>query len=584
MRKKDELGGKHKVEIANVITASDIASCATDAAVLEALRKVSGIHTSGHSPPKHHAEIEARLAFWFFHETSGDFRAEVARSILSTCLVHTNVPLRKEELLTRALELVGYQVQLKGLFRRQIDAFLVDGKLTENAGVLSPSATIVDYARTTMAVQHAAETRLREECAKALDTRIYSEERRQEAVDAVFDDLGFLLRHSLIERLPGGSSQNHQVRLNAVEKRLADYLKPNGGTAQEALKALIDVASASTYGRALTSGELFIQLTARDSTEVAQALTGRDGVEVVLDATVAMPILCGCYASVAKGSATSELAAELYQSLRSRGILISVPNSYVEEMATNLIKAAKYLPIIGQDPALSRSDNFFVAHYHAVTIHRKEGATKDGFIEFLDDFGLPPECDRLDFMSLRGKVEKKLKDLLQRYAMTIRYVSYNEAASLPDEPPRDKTVLMHDRCVAKWLDDRSREKPQEGLVLCTQDRWLQSAVSGRDWIAVDTAALVDLLELVRPQGESYPLVSLKELVCRFDNDVTTSAAQVWDVLAELEGTKLADRELLRDAKEFRDAWLRREGRKERPDSKDWQLFKEKRGIESSSQA
>ena len=133
---------------------------------------------------------------------------------------------------------------------------------------MRPGDDLVRRVNGELAAGRLAEARLREDCAAALVGRVHAEARRREAVDAIFDELGLLLQRSVIEELPGGERDGLVRRVNAVERRLAETLTPTGGTVHDALRAIIEVASSSVYGRALASAELFVQMTRRQLGEL----------------------------------------------------------------------------------------------------------------------------------------------------------------------------------------------------------------------------------------------------------------------------------------------------------------------------
>lgn len=579
VRRTAEIEGSHGVQV-KVIDARVIASLALDhPAVFAALRKyLPQVPAAGAEQPPSIAE-EAQLAFVFFHDESGSFRKEVARSVLVVTLVRAKEPAETEELLDRALATLGGEKHLRGLFRRELAALVASGDAIQEKGRVRPSAELVQRVQGEWDAGALAKERLRQECVAALEGRVHDEARRRDAVDAIFDDLGLLLRSSVAERLPGGEL-NAAVRLNAAERRLGEMLKPSGGTVRDALRAIIEVASRSVYGRALASAELFMQMTRRELGELARALTGRDRIEVTLDASVAMPMLCAKFDRVAAGWVTSEVALELHTLLRERRVKIVVPHLYLEEMAAHLIAAARDYMTLAGEPELDRSENFFVAHYHAVAEARQEAATPAGFEELLHDLGLPDGWGRDDdFQVTLRKIERTLTKLLQHYGIEISRVTFTGGAALKGEPPRPPIVLDHDRRVVAWLDERARSS-SEGLVLCSQDRWLLSAVSECDWLAVDPAALVDLLPMIRPTGTVAPLVSLRELAAQMDDASAGRAARVWDMLAEIEGPRLADRELRRRARAFKDDWLARERAAERPAAAEWSRFKERFRVDA----
>ncbi|EYF01581.1 hypothetical protein [Chondromyces apiculatus] len=573
-QQKVDLEVSHGI-LVEIIDARAIATVALrDPAVFASLRAhLPESPAAGADNPPSVAD-EAQLAFVFFHDESGSFRKEVARSVLAVSLVHAREPADKEEVLDRALARLGGEKHLRGLLRQELTALVTSGDAIQEEGRVRPSADLVRRVQGEWDAGALAKERLREDCVAALEKRVQPPERRQEAVDAIFDDLGFLLRRSVAERLPG-DQRNAAVRFNAAERRLAEMLKPKGGTARDALRAIIDVASRSVYGRALASAELFVQMTRRELGELARALTGRDRIEVMLDTSVAMPMLCAKLDRMAEGWVTSEVALELHTLLVERGVKIVVPHLYLEEMAAHLIAAARDYATLAGEPGLARSENFFVAHYHAVAEARQEAATPAGFEEFLHDLGLPDGWERNDdFQMTLRKIERALTTLLRQYQIEINRVTFTDGAALKEEPARPQIVLDHDRRVAAWLDDRARSS-SEGLVLCSQDRWLLSAVSEREWLAVDPAALVDLLPMTRPLGAVAPLISLRELAARMNDASAERAARVWDMLAGIEGPRLADRELLRQARAFKDAWLTRERSAERPVAAEWARFKER---------
>lgn len=578
-RKKANIKGDLGIDL-EVVDARDIASFAHEPTVLEMLERVSNVHSSADKPISKHPEIDARLSFWLFHENTVHFRAEVARSVLAACLIHCDVPIPLDDLLTNALELMGGDKRHRRLLLNQIDHFVQVGGVLRDAHGIRATESLIQRTRGVLGAQELAKQKLRDDCVEALEGRVHSLERRQTSVDAIFEDLGFLLRRSIIEKLPGPVGvANATVRLNAIERRMVDVLKPSGGSADEALKSIIEVACNSVYGRNLAAAELFIQLTERDSTEVHRILTGREKLEVLLDTSVAMPMFCGLYAHVVPEWATSELAHELYEALRLRNIRIVVPHVYLEEMAAHLYAAQDYRLAIGCDPDLSRSNNFFVAHYHSVMASRKEEATLDHFDQFLRDFGLPANADTMDFNVARRKIEKMIAEQLHYFGMPSTRVSFTTALELPNEPARDKIVLEHDRCVAHWLDQRSANNYSEGFVLCTQDRWLLNAAADRDWLVMDPAALLDLIQLTRPHETPGRLACVRELASRFTDSVTERAAAVWDFLMKLDGKNFSNRELLHRARQFKEEWLQRKRDTDLLKPEDWQRFKETLKLE-----
>ena len=564
-----------------MIDARGIASTTHEPEVRAALARSVPVLPVEAAPRVWDPAVDARLAFTFFHQQSGDFRAEVARSVLSACLVGAVAPIPTETLLDQAIAAAGIGDSIRHAFRRELEALAEERLVEITAGHVSATGELKALTTDALNIQEIAAGRLREDCVRALEGRVHSLDRRKDAVTDVFDDLGLLLRESLAETLPGRSSVAIAGRLDAVERRLADYLKPLGGSASEALKALIDVAAVSHYGRALAAAELFIQMTDRESGQLATVLAGQDDLVVWLDASIALPMLCGKLDRVADGWADSEIAVELHGALATRGIKAVVPSVYLEEMASHLVEAARrYRPIVGADPDLARSENFYVAHFHAVAQRRGEPMTPSRFEEFLQDLGLPRHWEAehaTSYLRLRRTIELALERHFKRYGIGVHRITWTDAVALPGEPDRSEIVLRHDRCVARALEETSRAENQ-GLVLCSEDRWFARVLTDKYLLSIPAAVLLDVLQIVRPRQERKRLAAMRELAATFSDRAISDGAAVWDMLAELEDPELSDRELLRRAKEFKEAWLKRANHEERPRAADWQRFKASRSF------
>lgn len=571
---------EHGVTI-TVMDAREIASMASDPQVLAALSRVVGITPAERASRRSDAALDARLAFMFFHDKSGDFRAEVARSVLSACLLRESEPIEMDKLLERAIDAAGIPGAVRRPFRQELEALATEGMVEVRDGRVAATSTLREITQSVLDIQAAAAKSLREECVRALDQRIHLKHDREAAVEDVFDDLGLLLRESLAETLPGRASDATTMRLNAVERRLSDHLKPGGGSAAEALKVLVDVAAASPYGRALAAAEVFIQMADRDSAHLATSLARRSRLVIWLDASVALPMLCGLHDRIAEGWATSEIAVELHGALLERDIEAVVPSVYLEEMAAHLIEAARrYRPLIGADPDLARSENFYVAHFHAVAQCRGETATLPQFDRFLQDFGLPRQWEELsesNFTALRRRIERELELLFKRYyGIGVHRIKSTDAIPLPDEPDRSDIVLRHDRCVARDLEETAHGM-NEGILLCSEDRWFVRVLTEKDILALNPAVFLDLLQIVRPTARTRQLAAVRKLAETFSERVVARGAAAWDLVAQLVSPGLSNRDLLQQAREFKEEYLRRKNHQERPlrpsDWYDWQRIK-----------
>jgi hypothetical protein len=562
-----------------LLDARVIATTARETPVLSLLSRWAGIPLAERDVRSPSPSDVARLAFAFFHEKSGDFRAEVARSVISACLHQAPAPLSRDALLTKAADILP---EAAWSLDRELQAMEAEGEVIAGEGGVTASEKLRTFTQAALALQAGAAARLREDCARALEGRVHDAGRRKLLVDDVFDDLGLLVRESLADMLPGGSSDAIMRRFGATERRVADHLKPTGGSATEALRALVEVIAASPYGRALGTAELFMAMAAREGGQLAVALTEREGLEIWLDTSVALPMLCGRLDRVIRRWPTSEIAVELHGALSARGIKVVVPSVYMEEMAAHLVDAARrYRPLIGVDMDLVRSENFYVAQFHASSEERGEPVTLDRFDRFLQGFGLPRKWEeqaQRDYQRLRRLIELEQESILRRfYGIGHRRIRSTDAVPLPEEPERSEIVLKHDRCVARELDELSRDA-NEGHVLCSEDRWLVRVLAERQVPAIHPAVLLDALQIVRPKEELRRLATVRDLAATFSDRAIAEGAAVWDMLAELRDPDLSSGELLERAREFKEAWLARANHEERPHARDWQRFKAGRAF------
>lgn len=129
--------------VVTLLDARDLASEAHRPEVSDALGKVAMVPLTSRPPATVTAGDDARLAFIFFHEAAGDFRAEVARCALMSCLADLSPSLPVDDVIERAIRVVGGEQSLRWLFRRAFAALVTDGKASEENGSAIPSRDLV---------------------------------------------------------------------------------------------------------------------------------------------------------------------------------------------------------------------------------------------------------------------------------------------------------------------------------------------------------------------------------------------------------------------------------------------------------
>lgn len=520
--------------------------------------------------PSLSARDEALLAFAFFHDKPAKYRKAVAKSAIATVLHRHAGKLTCDVLSAESVTLLQLAPG-----SRLIDWALRDLKsehlIELDNGDVTASPELIDSTRACLTLANDDQEKLKAECVRVLEPLIpkgthHRKEIAVRAVNAIFDDLGLLVRSPIAEQVrytvdPSTQPRSRYerdafVRWRTAARRLEQEL---GADAQghRAIEAVVEAIAQSAFAKNLAAAELFLQLTRLDASELTQALTAT-AQHVLLDASVALPMICALYDEPIRAWNTSHAAWELHRMLKTRGMRCVVPSVYLEEMAAHLLNAREFADVVESESDLERSHNFFVAHFCSLRSgERSSERTTSNFLEFLADFGAAPSTSGGTWQDERRRGEHALREILQRYEIDIERIEETPTDSpLPEEPTkRDPRLRRHDRAVVRELMRWAKAGPR--WLVCTADGWLRTVLNDRDIVAVDDVGLADLLELVRPRDVAQPLLSPIELATSVGEQERESAALVWDEIVAIEGAALRDRELIRRAREFRKAWIAR---------------------------
>lgn len=308
-----------------------------------------------------------------------------------------------------------------------------------------------------------------------------------------------------------------EKRLNSKKAELYEDLAKTG------------IARFDQYGKALD------RIFSTNTFDIYRALGRRTTITMVLDASVAMPMLCG----LAFRSVRSRfgIAAEKLRMLcEEHNFEIVVPSFYLNEMASHGLKAKdfvatyKNLPIEARD-ALVGSRNAYLSHYERMKyLVTAAGETPPTLEEFLDYFGFGP-------MSGLRTAENRLTSLLDEHGIrTLRY-------SHLDKGLRERVVLRKDALESPYIIDHDamalsllHDDDDSGFVFATWDHILINMVAEIDRIYADTPArVIDFLSMAR--GANYE--------CDQSIDLLTSLIHIDDAKAailakKIEGIQSAD--------------------------------------------
>jgi hypothetical protein len=544
-------------------------------------RRVPGYDAT--ATPTLSARDEALLAFSFFHEEPAKYRWAVAKSAIATVLHRHAGELPRAELAAQSASLLQL-AETPRLIERSLRDLCSEELIEIDGDTVRAKAALLESTRASLTLASDEQKRLRARCVEVLEPLVpKGRHRRNEvatrAVGAIFDDLGLLVQSPIAEQVLYAVDPSKQprsryerdafVRWKSAVLRVEQELGADE-QGHRCLEAVVREIAASPFAKSLAAAELFLRLTEHDAPELTQALTASSQC-VLLDSSVALPMVCALFDQPVVSWKTSLAASELHGALRSRGTRCVVPSVYLEEMAAHLLNARAFAEVIESESDLERSHNYFVAHFCSL---RGGARTEREFTQFLGDFGAP-RATTMSWPDERRRVEHALRAILTRYGIEVERVDEGaDDPKLPGEPTkRDAVLLRHDRAVVRELQRWSKAAPR--WLVCTADGWLRTVLNERDIVAVDNIGLADLLELVRPDDTPRPLLSPLELASSIGEQEREQAGSVWDAIVAIEGSALRDRELVRRAREFRAAWLT--GRGDLDLANAWQHFRDTGG-------
>jgi hypothetical protein len=299
-----------------------------------------------------------------------------------------------------------------------------------------------------------------------------------------------------------------------------------------------------------------------------RALGSRTTVNVLLDASVAIPMLCGLLFRPVP-SHFSFAANEAYRQATAHDFTILLSQEYLEEVATHMMHAYwDYARIVDLDDDLRFSENAFVAHYANL---KREAGYGSGFLEYLESFGLDDGLRRAEFYRARDLLMPRVARLFDRYSIatfTLDKPTFAAQKKAEEEIGhtvqalglvRPQVLLKHDIRTLAFLYDQDGQA-QDAWVLCTWDSLHFSArdATAAQWAALNPSAFADLLMLTAPDDEGAAVTSPIVVAMSLSEEAAAmKGARVWDVLVRLTRQDSHDAELLAKAKTFKQDYLSR---------------------------
>lgn len=510
-------------------------------------------------------------SFFFFGKETQRFKESVIESAILAVLTQSRCALERKQLEEKVREVLGTSGVPVRQIAGAIDRMNQGGQvhLHDSSVEIDPAAADAVVAAQILYEQEWKN--LRVEITEVVKAQC---RKRPEADDIgeILCDLGALLMAAATDMIRSLARKGKKATiLGTVESKLnhlnatLDSLGATEGNREGLLTELAGVVSRSPAGRQMLVGELYLQVVGLKKHHLIRALGGNAEVRVMLDASVAIPMLCSVLFEPVS-QRFSIAASQLYNQMLLHGIPVELPEDYLEEVSTHLIDAAAYADIVDLDPDLALSENAFVAHYVSLRLKGKAG----GFDSYLTSFGLNAGLRQADFYAKRDALRPRLQGLFANYQIRFRAIPEVSQASrkwaetevmhaiVTEGLERPPILVRHDARVLGYLHQQVSD-PDLVYVLCTWDR-LHFAVRGADdlrWEALNPAVFSDLLSAVSSADDDYSLVSPLVLARTVTDRTTEDGARVWDAIVRIERNEIHDADLMREAHDFKRSYLQR---------------------------
>ena len=530
--------------------------------------KIFGIEVPDKTPTRQtNPRTDAAYSFVFFGKETNRFRDATIESAIISALARAERSPR-DAITTEVAGILGFQDAQELRISSVIDRMIQNGAIHGPASALVLGPALADAARAMDALREAQRNRLRDEVTTLLRKYSGTTKTPGPMLDAVMEDLGAVLLETAqaaaaTPERPRVVADGVRARLRHFHSTLDTFGIKDGAPRDRAVAELADLAANSPLGTQLLAGELFLSISAVKMPGLIAALGARSGAEVVLDASVAIPMLCGLLFHPTS-TAFSLGAQHAYRQAISQGVSLVLPDVYLEETAAHLIDAWRYYEVVADvDADLTKSENAFVAHYAGL---RAEGWIGT-FDQYLRAFGLDPAVRQMQFFQALEVLMPKPQRLFDRYGIVVRYVGHSQTAKRRAEEAvahaiheldiaRPEVVIRHDARVLGYLFTQDAFA-EIARVLCTWDSlhfWVREHEDA-SWDALNPALLGDLLSLAAPEDSGGPIASPLVIARLMSEEAAAAGATVWDKLVKLEAGKLHDSELLEEAKRFKEAFV-----------------------------
>ncbi|MBU2069976.1 MAG: hypothetical protein KKE08_19015 [Gammaproteobacteria bacterium] len=505
---------------------------------------------------------EAVSSLLLFDQNTKDLRQRFFQSIIMSALSRESSSLTRDALIAKVRTNFDFQETQLVQLESNIDRLLQSGELISKTGSLTLSKSEQDKF---LGLQKTTELEL-----DVLKSDF--KDKISKLGEDIDDATQILLINNFLDLTIYLSGQNYNTYDSASKENLAysaikEIISSKCGSdkATYIFKELTEFFAASGFAKHIACAKLYDAFLNTNSSHLINALGGTENLNVYIDSSVFIPIICSLLFDKVSGR-FSQSGSSLYKLISSHRFNAIVPHDYLEEVASHLIEACRdYKHIIEKDIDLSYSGNAFVSHYSKY----KKNNSDITFDEYVKIFGVRLSTISADmpdsaFFSVRDRAVRELASISSRYGFKVEKFSLEFLANKIDELKQfleDKNIarpdvlIKHDARVIGYL---SGDYVQSGIVklLCTWDK-VHSMINpdGNDgYYVMHPISVIDYLSLAKGNGDVSVSHLLDFAAMQEEADLELSS-QIWDAIAKVENDNLSDANLLISAKTFKEQYI-----------------------------
>ena len=562
-----------------------------------------GIDTSRESSHSQYSpKDDLAASFLFFSEETLDLRKEIVRSAIFSSLLQEPNGISRDQLRSKTLAILNLTIAEGHRVDSSIDRLLQSGQIIQTETLIKLKDNLREAGLSNLVIRDqevdGLKAKLTELILKPNPRRRLEDDFLEKILEhsgaliaAVSSNINSELSHQWGTANAIGRSINK--RLRAIHALLDSINFPTGEMRNGFLYDLTTIVSSTLIGKQFLVSELLTVLNQLDSQDLVRAFGAKQGVEILLDASVAIPILSGLLYK-ANADRFGFPTMKLYETFQDSNINLILPLDYAQEAATHLVWAYRDYRNIISEGELIGSDNAYVAHYVALT---KEFASLH-FLDYVSGLGFPKGFadrnlyDDATFYSCRDAIMPKIQRHFELYNISVRPLGTPSRTAMQEAETavsyamhdlqihRPSVVLKHDTRTIAYLTDTER-KPEYATLLCTWDSLHFKVRSELDtyWGAMTPSSIIDLFSFCVGGTIQSPLQTPLFWVKSFSDELITKAANVWDTLVSHERENIHDGDILRKAREFKEHYmtLSLEGPSRSKIIQEWNKWKSKEG-------